>query len=105
MRVFLILALLFCACQAFVAPIGRVAVRAPATSVNVVKVNVGEEEPIEEALRRFKRAVARSGHMQILRRRRTFESNGDKKKRTDEEAERRKRIMTLKAQRHKIYYK
>uniref|UniRef100_A0A7S1XR96 30S ribosomal protein S21 n=1 Tax=Phaeomonas parva TaxID=124430 RepID=A0A7S1XR96_9STRA len=75
------------------------------SALNVVKINVGEEEPIDDALKRFKRSVLRSGHMQLLRRRRTFEKNPEKKKREQGEKERRGRIMRLKNQKYKVHYK
>uniref|UniRef100_A0A7R9UG78 30S ribosomal protein S21 n=1 Tax=Pinguiococcus pyrenoidosus TaxID=172671 RepID=A0A7R9UG78_9STRA len=102
MRVFLLLVAFLALARAFVPPVKPVA---PKTALNVVKVNVGEEEPIEDALRRFKRAVLRSGHMQLLRRRRTFEKNPERKKRLRQERDRVDRIMTLKNQKYKVYYK
>jgi small subunit ribosomal protein S21 len=46
-----------------------------------VKINVGDGEPIESALRRFKREVNKSGHLMDLRHRRHFENSQEKKKR------------------------
>ena len=51
-----------------------------------VKVNVGDGEPIESALRRFKRAVNGSGHLMELRHKRYFENPQEKKKRKVKEA-------------------
>ena len=51
-----------------------------ALSVNI-KVEVGEGEPIESALRRFKREVNKSGHLMELRHRRYFENSQERKKR------------------------
>eukprot|EP00960_Hanusia_phi_P039217 753802-Hanusia_phi.AAC.2 len=44
-----------------------------------IKVQVREGEPIESAMRRFKVAVSKSGHLMELKRRRTFETNNEKK--------------------------
>ena len=44
-------------------------------------MNVGDGEPIESALRRFKREVNKSGHLMELRHRRYFENSQEKKKR------------------------
>jgi small subunit ribosomal protein S21 len=58
-----------------------------ATELSVkIKVNVGDGEPIESALRRFKREVNKSGHMMELRHRRQFENSQDKIKRKKKEA-------------------
>jgi small subunit ribosomal protein S21 len=46
-----------------------------------IKVNVGDGEPIESALRRFKREVNKSGHLMDLRHRRHFENSQEKVKR------------------------
>merc|ERR1719416_66381 len=51
-----------------------------ALSVNI-KVDVGEGEPIESALRRFKREINKSGHLMELRHRRYFENSQERKKR------------------------
>ena len=54
----------------------------PTTSLDVkVKVNVGDGEPVESALRRFKRAVSASGHLIELRHKRYFENSQERKKR------------------------
>lgn len=39
-----------------------------------IKVTVGDGEPIESALRRFKREVSKSGHLMELRHKRYFEN-------------------------------
>jgi len=51
-----------------------------------IAVAVNDGEPIEGALRRFKIAVSRSGHLMELRRRRTFESNNEKMIRKNKES-------------------
>jgi len=51
-----------------------------------ITVHVSDGEPIEGALRRFKIAVSRSGHLQELRRRRTFETNNERKIRKNKES-------------------
>ena len=59
----------------------------PSTELAVkIKVNVGDGEPIESALRRFKRAVNGSGHLMELRHKRYFENPQEKKKRKVKEA-------------------
>mmetsp|Transcript_87107 Transcript_87107/g.251232 ORF Transcript_87107/g.251232 Transcript_87107/m.251232 type:complete len:110 (+) Transcript_87107:78-407(+) len=59
----------------------------PSTELAVkIKVNVGDGEPIESALRRFKRAVNSSGHLMELRHKRYFENPQEKKKRKVKEA-------------------
>jgi small subunit ribosomal protein S21 len=44
-----------------------------------VTVIVGDNEPIESALRRFKKDVSKSGHLFELRRRRYFETATEKR--------------------------
>jgi ribosomal protein S21 len=51
-----------------------------------IKIAVGDGEPIESALRRFKREVNKSGHLMELRYRRNFENSQDKKKRKIKQA-------------------
>ncbi|KAJ1625765.1 hypothetical protein T492DRAFT_843720 [Pavlovales sp. CCMP2436] len=54
-------------------------------SVNVVmddhvhraQISVGENEPIEAAVKRFRREVSRSGHLPLLRARKTFHSTAE----------------------------
>ncbi|EKX38928.1 hypothetical protein GUITHDRAFT_143923 [Guillardia theta CCMP2712] len=58
-----------------------------------IKVQVKEGEPIEGAMRRFKIAVSKSGHLMELKRRRRFESNNEKKIRKDKEAKRKRSQM------------
>lgn len=66
---------------------GATAVRPSTTDLNVkVKVNVGDGEPIESALRRFKRAVNSSGHLMELRHKRYFENPQERKIRKVKEA-------------------
>ncbi|OEU11910.1 hypothetical protein FRACYDRAFT_263343 [Fragilariopsis cylindrus CCMP1102] len=65
----------------------------PITSLDVnIKVNVGDGEPIESALRRFKRAVSNSGHMMELRHKRYFENKQEKTKRKIKEGRLRKKF-------------
>jgi small subunit ribosomal protein S21 len=50
------------------------------TSLNVnIKVVIGDGEPVESALRRFKREINKSGHLMDLRHKRYFESTQEKK--------------------------
>lgn len=60
-----------------------------------MKVAVGEGEPIESALRRFKREVNKSGHLMELRHRRYFENSQEEKKRKIVQARNRKRMERL----------
>merc|ERR1711935_541572 len=71
------------------------------TSLNGVnvKVNVGDGEPIESALRRFKRAVSNSGHLQELRHKRHFENSQEKKKRKVKEGRLRKKFERMQRKR------
>jgi len=62
---------------------------APVTMTNeVVRVEIELEqgEPIEKALRRFRKASNTCGHLRILRNRKTFESAHDKKIRKAKES-------------------
>ena len=71
-----------------------------ATSLNVnIKVNVGEGEPIESALRRFKREVNKSGHLMELRHKRYFENSQEKKKRKIAQGRIRKRLERMQKRR------
>lgn len=60
---------------------------------------VGEGEPIESALRRFKREVNKSGHLMDLRAKRYFENSQDRKKRKIVQARLRKRLERMQARR------
>mmetsp|Transcript_16197 Transcript_16197/g.26992 ORF Transcript_16197/g.26992 Transcript_16197/m.26992 type:complete len:115 (-) Transcript_16197:139-483(-) len=60
-----------------------------------VKIDVGEGESIEQALRRFKREVNKSGHLMELRHRRHFENSQEKKKRKIKEARMRIRFERM----------
>eukprot|EP00533_Pseudo-nitzschia_delicatissima_P001950 CAMPEP_0116089180 /NCGR_PEP_ID=MMETSP0327-20121206/6292_1 /TAXON_ID=44447 /ORGANISM="Pseudo-nitzschia delicatissima, Strain B596" /LENGTH=108 /DNA_ID=CAMNT_0003580363 /DNA_START=100 /DNA_END=426 /DNA_ORIENTATION=- len=72
----------------------------PATSLDVnVKVNVGDGEPVESALRRFKRAVSNSGHLMELRHKRYFENSQEKKKRKIKEGRLRKKFERMQRKR------
>ena len=64
-----------------------------------VEVKVGEGEPIESALRRFKREVNKSGHLMDLRHKRYFENSQDRKKRKIVQARFRKRMERMQARR------
>ena len=65
-----------------------------------IKVNVGDGEPIESALRRFKREVNKSGHLMELRHKRYFENSQERKKRKVKEA--RMRIKFERMQRRRM---
>jgi len=57
-----------------------------------VTVVVGDGEPIESAIRRFKKEVTKSGHLYELRRRRYFETNTEKRLRKSAAARRKARM-------------
>jgi small subunit ribosomal protein S21 len=65
-----------------------------------IKVNVGDGEPIESALRRFKRAVSNSGHLMELRHKRYFENSQERQIRKVKEA--RMRIKFERMQRRRM---
>merc|ERR1719509_363153 len=66
------------------------------TSLNVkVGISVGDGEPIESAIRRFKREVNKSGHLMELRHKRYFENSQEKKKRKIVQARNRKRMERM----------
>jgi len=58
-------------------------------------VDVGDGEPIESALRRFKREVSKSGHLMELRHRRYFENSQEKKKRKVKEGRIRRKFERI----------
>ena len=60
-----------------------------------IKVDVGDGEPIESALRRFKREVNKSGHLMELRHKRYFENSQEKKKRKVKEGRLRKKFERI----------
>lgn len=60
-----------------------------------IKVEVGDGEPIESALRRFKREVNKSGHLMELRHRRHFENSQEKKKRKIKEGRMRRKFERI----------
>ncbi|GMH71189.1 hypothetical protein TL16_g12479 [Triparma laevis f. inornata] len=65
------------------------------TSLPSVKISVSDGEPVESALRRFKREVNKSGHLMDLRHRRYFENSQEEKKRKLVQARNRKRMERL----------
>lgn len=78
-----------------------VGIARPSTELGVkIKVVVGDGEPIESALRRFKREVNQSGHMMELRHKRYFENSQERKKRKVKEA--RMRIKFERMQRRRM---
>eukprot|EP00550_Attheya_septentrionalis_P003844 CAMPEP_0198286212 /NCGR_PEP_ID=MMETSP1449-20131203/5351_1 /TAXON_ID=420275 /ORGANISM="Attheya septentrionalis, Strain CCMP2084" /LENGTH=112 /DNA_ID=CAMNT_0043983885 /DNA_START=41 /DNA_END=379 /DNA_ORIENTATION=- len=77
-------------------PTFRNAATVSPSALNVdVKISVGDGEPIESALRRFKREVNKSGHLMELRHKRYFENTQEKKKRKIVQARNRKRIERM----------
>jgi ribosomal protein S21 len=70
------------------------------TSLSVkIKIVVGEGEPIESALRRFKREVNKSGHLMELRHKRFFENSQERKKRKVKEARIRRKFERIQRRR------
>ena len=70
------------------------------TSLDVkIKVDVGDGEPIESALRRFKREVNKSGHLMELRHKRYYENSQEKKKRKIKEGRMRKKFERMQKRR------
>merc|ERR1719159_693275 len=51
-----------------------------------VEVEIEQGEPLEKALRRFRKITNVSGHLRLLRNRRTFESSHDRKIRKQKES-------------------
>ena len=64
-----------------------------------IKVEVGNGEPIESALRRFKKEVNKSSHLMELRHRRYFENSQDKIKRKKKEAGMRRKFERMQRKR------
>ena len=62
------------------------------SALNSVKVLVTDDEPIENALRRFKKNVNQSGHLMDLKFKEHWETAADKKKRKAERARQLSRI-------------
>jgi small subunit ribosomal protein S21 len=65
----------------------------------VVRIEVGDGEPIESALRRFKREVNKSGHLMELRHKRYFENPQERKKRKVKDARLRKKFERMQKRR------
>lgn len=64
-----------------------------------IKIDVGDGEPIESALRRFKREVNKSGHLMELRHKRYFENSQERVKRKIKEARMRKKFERMQRRR------
>jgi small subunit ribosomal protein S21 len=64
-----------------------------------IKVEIGDGEPIESALRRFKREINKSGHLMELRHRRYFENSQEKTKRKIKEGRLRKKFERMQRRR------
>lgn len=86
----------FFASQAFGAPVATRANIPAAANANGLRMDVtvvvGDGEPIESAIRRFKKEVTKSGHLYELRRRRYFETNTEKRLRKAAAARRKARM-------------
>ncbi|GMI41123.1 hypothetical protein TrCOL_g12445 [Triparma columacea] len=94
MKCFLLLFLIIALSQAFV-PTSTTFKSRSAAPLNAVEIQVGEGEPVESAIRRFKREVNKSGHLMELRHRRHFENSQEKKKRKLVQARNRKRLERM----------
>lgn len=68
-----------------------------------IKVVVGDGEPIESALRRFKREVNKSRHLIELRHKRFFENKQDRKKRKIKEAGMRRKFERMQKRRNRMF--
>jgi small subunit ribosomal protein S21 len=64
-----------------------------------IKIEVGDGEPIESALRRFKREINKSGHLMELRHKRYFENSQQKVKRKVKEGRLRKKYERMQKRR------
>jgi small subunit ribosomal protein S21 len=64
-----------------------------------IKVDIGDGEPIESALRRFKREINKSGHLMDLRHKRYFETTQAKKIRKVKEGRMRKKFERMQKRR------
>jgi small subunit ribosomal protein S21 len=63
------------------------------SALSAVKLTISDpEEPIENVIKRFKRAVNQSGHLMELRHRELWETAADKRKRKAERARQLNRI-------------
>ncbi|GAX09807.1 hypothetical protein FisN_11Lh219 [Fistulifera solaris] len=72
----------------------------PETALPVkIKIVVGDGEPIESAIRRFKREVSKSGHLIELRHKRYFENSQERAKRKVKEARMRKKFERMQKRR------
>jgi small subunit ribosomal protein S21 len=64
-----------------------------------IKIEVGDGEPIESAIRRFKREVSKSGHLIELRHKRYFENSQERAKRKVKEGRMRKKFERMQKRR------
>uniref|UniRef100_A0A7S0ZK22 30S ribosomal protein S21 n=1 Tax=Timspurckia oligopyrenoides TaxID=708627 RepID=A0A7S0ZK22_9RHOD len=63
--------------------------------LSMVTIHVNDNEPVESAIRRFKRAVMASGHIMEVRNRRYYEPPSLKKQKINASHKRRKEINKL----------
>lgn len=98
-RCIAVIALLLVSASALVSHtrwVGRVGVQAVAPSTTLLQavklVVTDDTEPVENLLKRFKRAVNQSGHLMELRHRELWETAADKRKRKAERARQLNRI-------------
>ena len=75
--------------------LSRLAGTSTSLSAALVKIDVGDGEPVESALRRFKREVSKSGHLVVLRHKRHFESSQEKRIRKLKEGRMRRKFERM----------
>eukprot|EP00871_Galdieria_phlegrea_P000279 jgi/Galph1/1251/GphlegSOOS_G6056.1 len=64
-----------------------------------VRIVVGQDEPIDSAIARFRREVTKSGHVFELKRRQEFEPNSVKRQRKRKQAARKAKLALLRGRR------
>jgi len=60
--------------------------------VKVTEVRVGENEPLDKALRRLKKKIEREGILKVLKARKHYEKPSEKRRRKQRTARKRKRF-------------
>ncbi|GJQ12246.1 hypothetical protein GpartN1_g4037.t1 [Galdieria partita] len=70
-----------------------------------VRVDVGESEPIDSAIARFRREVSKSGHILELKRRQEFEPNSVKRQRKRKQAVRKAKLALFRGKRMENFRK
>lgn len=70
-----------------------------------VRIDVGESEPIDSAISRFRREVSKSGHIFELKRRQEFEPNSVKRQRKRKQAVRKAKLALFRGKRMENFRK